>query len=161
MPYLNITLMPDKQYLSEDKYKELQAELHFLKTEERKKIAENLEYAKSLGDLSENAEYHEARDKQADVEDRIKQLEDILKKAEIISNHHSNKVEVGSTLVVKKNGGSEDTISIVGSEEADMLAGKISHESPLGQALLGHEKGEEVTVITPKGETKYKIVDIK
>jgi len=153
--------MPDKQYLSEDKYKELQAELHLLKTQERRKIAENLEYAKSLGDLSENAEYHEARDKQADVEDRIKQLEEILKKAEIVSSHHSSKVEVGSTLVVKKNGGSEEIITIVGSEEADMLAGKISHESPLGQALLGHEKGEEIVVTTPKGESKYKIVEIK
>jgi len=148
------------QYLSEEKYSELKAELANLKTVERKKNAEDLEYAKSLGDLSENAEYHEARERQADVEDRIAQIEYTLKNSQIVKNHHSGQVDVGTTVMVKKNG-QEETYQIVGAEEADMIAGKISHESPLGSALLGHKKGDEIAVTTPKGETKYKIVDIK
>ena len=148
------------QYLSEEKYKELKEELARLKTIERKKNAEDLEYAKSLGDLSENAEYHEARERQADVEDRIAQIEYTLKNSQIVNSHHSGQVEVGTTVMVKKNG-KEEIFQLVGAEEADMAAGKISHESPLGSALLGHKKGDEVVVVTPKGETKYKIIDIK
>ncbi len=148
------------QYLSEEKYHELEAELAHLKVVERKKNAEDLEYAKSLGDLSENAEYHEARERQADVEDRIAQIEYSLKNSQIVKSHHSGQVEVGTTVTVDKNGQAE-TYQIVGAEEADMAAGKISYESPLGSALLGYKKGEEVAVVTPKGKTKYKIVDIK
>jgi len=149
-------------YLSQEKYEALKEELHNLKTVERKKIAENLEYAKSLGDLSENAEYHEARDKQADVEDRINELEEIMKYGEIIASHSADKAEMGTTVVTKRSdNGNEEKFVIVGAEEADMLLGKISHESPLGSALLGHKIGEIVTVTTPKGEIKYKIIDIK
>ncbi|MFA6253653.1 MAG: transcription elongation factor GreA [Candidatus Paceibacterota bacterium] len=148
-------------YLSQEKYEELKQELSYLKTEERKKIAENLEYAKSLGDLSENAEYHEARDKQADVEDRIVELEEILKSAEIISAHHANIVEVGTTVSTKRDDGRKEEFQIVGPEEADLPAGRISHESPLGSSLLGHKKGETVKVTTPKGEISYKVVEIK
>ena len=147
------------QYLSEEKYHELEAELAHLKVVERKKNAEDLEYAKSLGDLSENAEYHEASERKADMEDRI--ADGIsLKNSQIVKSHHSGQVEVGTTVTVDKNGQAE-TYQIVGAEEADMAAGKISYESPLGSALLGYKKGEEVAVVTPKGKTKYKIVDIK
>ncbi len=148
-------------YLSKEKYETLKEELNYLKTIERKKIAENLEYAKSLGDLSENAEYHEARDKQADVEDRITELEEIIKYGKIITSHRADKVEVGTTVVTKRDNGNEEKFAIVGAEEADMLLGKISHESPLGAALLGHKKGDVVAVTTPKGEIKYKILDIQ
>ena len=148
-------------YLSQEKYEELKQELSYLKTEERKKIAESLEYAKSLGDLSENAEYHEARDKQADVEDRIQELEETLKNAQIISAHSADLVEVGTTVSTKRDDGRTEDFAIVGPEEADLPAGKISHESPLGSALLGHKKGETVTVTTPRGEINYKIVEIK
>ncbi len=148
-------------YLSQEKYDVLKEELKQLKTIERKKIAENLEYAKSLGDLSENAEYHEARDKQADVEDRISELEEIIKYGIIISSHKSDKAEVGTTVVTKRDNGNEEKFVIVGAEEADMNLGKISHESPLGAALLGHKIGEIVAVSTPKGENKYKIIDIQ
>lgn len=149
------------RYLSEEKYDELKKELEHLKTVERKKNAENLEYAKSLGDLSENAEYHEARDRQAEVEDRIAQIEYMLKNFEIIRNrHYHGQVEVGATIVVKKDG-KEEAFQIVGAEEANALVGKISHESPLGLALLGHKKGDEVKVETPKGEIIYTIIDIK
>jgi len=148
-------------YLSQEKYDALKQELNQLKTEERKKVAESLEYAKSLGDLSENAEYHEARDKQADLEDRITELEETLKYSQIVTAHHSSLVEVGVTVTTKRSDGREEKFSIVGAEETDMLAGKISHESPLGSALLGHKVGDTVSVITPKGETKYKIVNIQ
>jgi len=148
------------QYLSQEKHKELEAELNNLKTVERKNIAQHLDYAKSLGDLSENAEYHEARDKQADIEDRIKQIENILKNAVIVSKPKTSKVGVGSTVTLKKNDTDDVTYDIVGSEEANMAAGKISHQSPLGLALMGHSKGEEISVDTPKGVSRYKIIEI-
>lgn len=153
--------MVTKQYLSQEKYEELKQELNQLKTIERKKIAESLEYAKSLGDLSENAEYHEARDKQADVEDRIRQIESMIKNAEIVSSHKSSVAEIGTIIITKREGRDEEKFQLVGSEESDMLSGKISYESPLGSALIGHKKGDEVVVDTPKGEVKYLIVDIK
>jgi transcription elongation factor GreA len=150
-----------KEYLSPEKFEELKAELHQLKTVERKEVAERLEYAKSLGDLSENAEYHEARDQQADIEDRIKLLEEMLKRVVLMTDKHGQIVEVGSTVVVQKDGSSELTYKIVGSEEADMPAGKISFQSPIGGALLGRRKGETVSVATPKGEVNYSILDVK
>jgi len=153
-------MIDSTKYLSEEKRRELEEELSLLKTVERKKNAEDLEYAKSLGDLSENAEYHEARERQADVEDRIAQIEYTLKNSEIVKSHHGNEAEVGTTVLVKRNDGKEEKYQIVGAEEANMLEGKISHESPLGLALLGHKKGETVSVSTPKGEIQYKILEI-
>lgn len=147
-------------YLSADKLEELKLELTQLKTVERRKIAENLEYAKSLGDLSENAEYHEARDKQADVEDRILELEDIIKNSQIIKKGSGEVITIGSKITALRDGKNE-AFYLVGAEEADMLAGRISHESPLGEALLGHKKGDNVVVITPRGEINYKIIDIE
>lgn len=146
-------------YLSAQKLEELKEELKQLKTSERKKIAESLEYAKSLGDLSENAEYHEARDKQADVEDRIAELEDIIKNSSIIEKGSGDTITIGSKITASRDG-KEEIFYLVGAEEADMLAGKISHESPLGEALLGHKKGDIVIVMTPRGEINYKIIDI-
>lgn len=151
-----------KEYLSQDKLTQLKEELERLKTVDRKEVAERLEYAKSLGDLSENAEYHEARDQQADVEDRIKQIEEMLKKAVVVTEkQHGQTVDIGSTLVVRKDKETEKTITLVGSEEANMAAGKISFQSPLGSALLGKKKGETISVLTPKGATPYTIIDIK
>ncbi len=147
-------------YLSQEKYKELEAELTNLKTVERKEVAAHLEYAKSLGDLSENAEYQEARDRQADIEDRILELEEILKHAEIVSGRHSGTVDVGSVVSVSKKGSDQKDFTIVGSEEADMLAGKISHLSPIGSALLGHKKGDKVEVATPGGSVEYTILNV-
>lgn len=152
----------NKEYLSKEKFKILTEELKDLKTVKRKKIAEELEFAKGLGDLSENAEYHEAREAQASLEDRILQLESILSNAEIVVTHHSDKVEVGSVVNVKKTGDKvEKKYSIVGSEEADTATGKISFKSPLGQALLGKKKGEEFKFKTPTGEAKYTVVSIE
>lgn len=154
--------MSTKEYLSKEKFKELTAELDELKTKKRKEIADELEFAKSLGDLSENAEYHEAREAQAALEDRIATLENILASAEIVAVHHTNKVEVGSKVHVKKAGDKATKIYIlVGSEEADSLEGKISFKSPLGQALLGKKKDEEFTFNAPSGAVKYVVVEIE
>jgi transcription elongation factor GreA len=146
------------EYLTPEKKVELEGELNTLKTVRRKEIADALEYAKSLGDLSENAEYHQAREDQANCEDRINHLELVLKNAVIMDKHHAGHVEVGATVtVVKKGGKDERQFTVVGSEEADSVGGKISNESPLGAALLGKSKGDTVTFTTPKGEVSYTI----
>jgi transcription elongation factor GreA len=147
----------ETQYLSQEKFAELQDELNRLKTVERKEVAATLEYATSLGDLSENAEYQEARDRQASVEDRIKELEAMLKSAVIVSRKNSEVIDIGSVVSIKKDGGEEKTYTIVGGEEANAEAGKISHHSPIGGALLGHKKGDKVNVPTPRGEIVYTI----
>jgi len=152
----------EKTYLSKEKHKELTEELNFLKTERRKELADRLEDAKALGDLSENAEYHAAREDQANSEKRIVELEVMLKNAEVVEKHHSDVVEVGASVVVKKEGGSEKkTFEIVGSEDADTSAGKISNVSPLGQALLGGKKGDTVSFQSPAGKVEYKIIEIE
>jgi len=151
----------NKEYLSQEKFEGIKEELKRLKTVDRKEVAERLEYAKSLGDLSENAEYHEARDQQADIEDRIMQIEEMIKNAVIVTEKHGQTIEIGSTVVVQKDGGTENTYIIVGPEESDMLSGKISFQSPIGGALLGKHKGEKVNVMTPRGESKYSIIDVK
>ncbi|MDA8611458.1 transcription elongation factor GreA [Candidatus Pacebacteria bacterium] len=150
-----------KEYLTKKKHDELTKELGILTHDTRKEVAEKLEYAKSLGDLSENAEYQEARDEQARVEYRISQLEELLKNAEIIKHKEGDTAEAGSTVTIKKGAGAEQTYELVGSEEADMTEGKLSYSSPLGRALMGKKKGETFTFETPKGNTKYKIVSVK
>ena len=160
----------DQEYLTKEKFKELEKELENLKTVKRKEIAEALEYAKSLGDFSENQEYQEARDAQAILEDRISRLEAILKSAKIISAQSTNLVNVGSVINVEKEGDpstklgaskSRKSYTMVGSEEADANLGKISVRSPLGLAAMGKSKGETFSFETPNGKMSYKIIDIK
>ena len=152
----------EEQYLTKEKFVELEKELDYLKTTRRKEIAETLEYAKSLGDFSENQEYQEARDAQAVLEDRIIRLEAILKTAKIISEHETSIVAIGSAVTLERGGDkSKKSYTMVGSEEADASVGKISIHSPLGQAVLGKAKGETFSFQTPSGEMTYKIIDIK
>jgi transcription elongation factor GreA len=147
------------EYLTLEKKQLLEDELNQLKTVRRKEIADALEYAKSLGDLSENAEYHQAREDQTNCEDRIIHIEQILKNAVIMDTHAVGVVSVGSTVTVLKKGDKEEkTYALVGSEEADSISGKISNESPLGMALLGKKKGDKVTVHAPKGDVEYTVV---
>ena len=147
------------EYLTLEKKKELEAELSNLKSVKRKEIADALEYAKSLGDLSENAEYHQAREDQANCEDRIAHLEQIISNSVIMDGHVTDVVSIGSTVTVLKKGTKEEkSFAIVGSEEADSISGKISNESPLGQAILGKKKGDKVIVHAPKGDIEYLIV---
>jgi transcription elongation factor GreA len=152
-----------KEYLTKQKYDELKNELDFLSTTRRKEIADQLEFAKSLGDLSENAEYHEAREQQALIEDRIGKIEYILKNAEIVSHKESDVIEVGSTVVIRKDKDKEDReFTIVGSEEVDMSKGKLSYMSPIGQAMIGKKKGDEFVFKNPAGvQIKYKIISVK
>jgi len=148
--------------LTKEKFKELEKELENLKTVKRKEIAEALEYAKSLGDFSENQEYQEARDSQAILEDRINRLEMILKSAKIISAQSTHTVSVGSVVMLEKAADkSRKSYSMVGSEEVDAAKGKISVSSPLGIAAMGKSKGETFSFQSPSGMMSYKIVDIK
>lgn len=151
----------EKEYLTKEKFEELSNKLDDLKSNKRREIAENLEYAKSLGDLSENAEYHDARAAQAELEDEIIQLEEILKRAEIIGHKHGSTVSVGSTITIKKEGGEEKTFDVVGSAEADLSQNKISVNSPIGKGAFGKKKGETFEIETPKGKVEYKITAIK
>ncbi len=150
------------EYLTIEKKNSLEEELNNLKTVRRKEIAEALEYSKSLGDLSENAEYHQAREDQANCEDRIAHIEQILKNAVILSDHKDGFISVGSTVAVLKKGDKEPrTFLIVGSEEADSFTGKISNESPLGKAILGKVKGDTVSFETPKGSVTYTVKSVE
>jgi transcription elongation factor GreA len=148
-------------YLTEEKKKELEIELLDLQGPKRKEIIEALEYAKSLGDLSENAEYHQAREDQGKLEERIKKIEQILKSASIVTKTGSDVVEIGSEVHVEKQDTKEKkTYIIVGSEEADMVLGKISNTSPIGKAFLGKKKNDLVSFQTPKGIVNYKIIKV-
>lgn len=152
----------EKAYLTQDKFNELKIELENLKSVKRKEVAESLEASKSLGDLSENAEYQEARELQAQIEDRIGYLENMMKTASIVSSHHSEKIEVGSVVTVQKGKEKTECIyQIVGSEEANMATGKLSNLSPLGTALMGKKVGESFTLKSPVGSVSYKIIGIK
>lgn len=136
---------------------ELEAELEELKSR-RGDIADKIAEARDYGDLSENAEYDSAREEQGLVETRIAEIEDILMNAEIIKAKKSDKVHVGSTVELKN--GKTVTYTIVGPVEADPINGKISNESPLGEALMDKAVGEKATISTPKGNTTYTVVSI-
>jgi len=151
-----------KEYLTKEKFNELTKQLEELKTVKRKEVAENLEYAKSLGDLSENAEYHEAREMQANIEDRISKLEVMLKSAAIMSLHHSEVVGIGSIVhIEKQKDKSKLKYKIVGSEEANLADSKLSIHSPLGAGMIGKKKGDHFKIMTPGGVVDYKMMDIE
>jgi len=148
-------------YISPEGLEKLKEELNKLKTEERQAIAARLEAAKALGDLSENAEYQEAKEAQSLNEGRIVELEEMLKNIVVIKKPAgTDYVQVGSQVIVERDG-AEEVYSIVGSEEADPIAGKISNESPMGKAFLGKRRGDTVEVKTPGGNITYMIKDIR
>ena len=152
--------MMDKQFVTPEGFEKLKSELHHLKTIKRKELADRIQDAKELGDLSENAEYQEAKNEQSFVEGRIVELELIIKNAEVITPTNTNQVQVGSTVEVELNNQTK-TFFIVGSNEADPVNGRVSNASPLGQAFLGKSVGENVIVKTPSGEVQAKILTIK
>lgn len=145
--------------VSQEKFDELVKELEHLKTVRRSEIAKSLEYARSLGDLSENAEYQEARELQAATEERIKRLEELVKHTVIMTDgKKKNEVGFNSKVSIKKEESAEmHEYTIVGSEEADMRVRKLSHISPLGAALMGKKKGDVFTFETPAGKQTYTI----
>lgn len=148
-------------YITEEKRQALEVELSDLKGPKRKEILEALEYAKSLGDLSENAEYHQTREDQGKLEERIAKIEEILRSSKVVSHTSGDSVEIGSKVVVKKETDKEaKTYQVVGAEEADMAEGKISNKSPFGEALFGRKAGESITFKTPGGVVHYTIVSV-
>jgi transcription elongation factor GreA len=147
-------------YLSAKKLEELKDELHKLKTVKRLEIAERLKRAKEYGDLSENAEYSEAREQQENLEYRIGELEDIVKNASIIKKSSSKDfVNLGAEVEIESKGKSR-VLTIVGSNEAKPEEGLVSNDSPIGCAIIGKKVGESVKVSTPSGETTYKVLKI-
>lgn len=153
-----------KTLLTYSGLKQYQEELEHLKSVKRKEIADKLKVAREQGDLSENAEYDAAKDEQSDNEKRIDELEQLLKNVEVITDDDvdSDKVSVGCKVKVRDMEYKEDlTFDIVGTQQANSLEGKISNESPLGMALIGAKKNQTVTVDTPSGQIKYKILSVE
>jgi transcription elongation factor GreA len=140
---------------------ELTEELRIRKEENRTDILQKLQFAKSLGDLSENAEYHAAREAQGKNESRIKELEHILKNFVLVEKSNDGSIQLGSQVsLIKQDTGTAKEYTIVGVAEADMANGKLSNESPLGEALIGKRQGDDVTIETPKGTVVYTIQDV-
>jgi len=156
-----------KEYLTSERLKELKKELEYLRKTERKKIADELKSAIAFGDLSENAAYKEAKESQAFLEGRIRELEKIINNAEIIKKDiNNNQVKLGSTVTLKNMSQPKPLVEvekfkILGKEEADPVKKKISFESPLGKSLLNKFKGAVLKVNTPQGKIKYKILKIE
>jgi transcription elongation factor GreA len=147
-------------YISKEGLEKLRHELEEMVSVTRPEIAQRIHDAKEHGDLSENAEYEDAKNEQAFVEGRIQTLEALIKNATLIDEHHTNDhVQIGSTVKVSGPDGSQ-SFTIVGSTEAKPAEGRISNESPVGRALLGRKKGDSVTVSVPAGDLDYKIVSI-
>ncbi len=151
-------------FLTLEGLKKIENELEQLKTVTRHEVAERIKTALGHGDISENAEYDEAKNEQAKLEERILKLEETLRNAKIIDEDEitTDKVSVGSRVLVKDMEYDEDMeYTIVGSAEADPFNGKISNESPVGETLLGHKKGDIVDVQVPDGVIQYKILNIE
>ncbi len=153
----------NKLYITKERKKELEIELEELTTVKRTEIAKQLESAKELGDLKENAEYHQAREDQAVLEERIRVITYTLKEGEIISDGKKTEVVIGAHVTIAKKGSStKNEYQIVGSDEADPSEGKISITSPLVEAMLGKVEGEFFSFETPSGDTvEYKVVGVK
>ena len=156
--------MDNKQVkLTEDGLKQLEEELEYLKTKKRKEVSEKIKVALGFGDLSENSEYDEAKNEQAQVEARIVSVENMLKNAIVIdeSERDTSKVELGATVTIHDIEFDEDiTYKIVGSTEADPDEGRLSDESPLGKSLMGKAEGEMIDVDAPAGVIQYNILKI-
>lgn len=153
--------MSKKYLLTPDGLKKLNEELKELVTKKRPDVIERIREAASHGDLSENADYAQAREEQSFIEGRVQEIEDVIKNAEIISttSHHNN-VTIGSTVIIK-TGGQEKRYTIVGSNEANPKEGKISNESIVGRGLLGRKVGEKFKISTPAGDMEYEIVSLE
>ena len=154
--------MVEQEYLTPEGLKKLEEELEYLKTVRRAEVAERLHNAMAEGEVEENPEYEDAKNEQAFVEGRILELEAILANAVVIENKGpANEVRLGSRVtIVDMETGDKEQYLIVGSAEADPQNGRISHESPVGRALLGHKVNDVVTVQAPQGVMKFKITHI-
>ncbi|MDQ6745072.1 MAG: transcription elongation factor GreA [Actinomycetota bacterium] len=155
--------MPKDVILTPEGLANLKAELDQLATNRRREVAARIKEAREFGDISENAEYDDAKNEQAMLEARIAQLEEKLRSATVIdaSNLTNDVVRVGSVVHVKDDGGKPTKYTIVGSAEASPAEMKLSNESPVGKALIGHKRGDEVVFSTPRGERRLKITKIE
>lgn len=150
-----------KIYLTKEGLDDLKKELEYLKTERRPEVINALKEARALGDLSENAEYDAARTEQAEVENKITEIEQMLEHAEVISDVKTNKVSIGTTVKIRYiEENDTDDYTIVGSKEADPFNNRISNESPLAKAIIGSHKGDIVTVDSPNGKYDVEILEI-
>jgi transcription elongation factor GreA len=151
-----------KNFITKQGLEKLKKDLEYLKTVKRQEIAQSLQKAKELGDLSENAEYSQAKEAQSFNEGRISELEEIIKNTTTIKKAINNGgiVQIGSTIEIE-NGKINREYTIIGSEEADPVNGRISNESPLGRAFLGKKLNDEVEIETPGGKIRYRILKIK
>jgi transcription elongation factor GreA len=155
-----LTMNNKPAYLSKEGLEQIRQELDELVNVRRAEVAARIHEAKEHGDISENAEYEDAKNEQAFVEGRIQSLSALIKNAVVIDQTHSTThVQIGSTVTLQSQDGKEKFM-IVGSAEAAPSEGRISNESPVGRALLGRKKGETVVVTVPAGDTSYKIVSI-
>ena len=155
--------MNDIHYLTPEGKQKLEEELTKLKTTERKDLAERLKHAISMGDLSENADYHKAKEDQGFLEGRIQEIETILKNSEVIEEQSSyDAVSLGAKITIQEEGYPPETDHLVGRKEANPRHGKISHESPIGKALMGHKVGDVVKVELPNNNsTEFEILAIE
>ncbi|PIR95144.1 transcription elongation factor GreA [Candidatus Falkowbacteria bacterium CG10_big_fil_rev_8_21_14_0_10_37_6] len=151
----------ENQLITQEGLDKLKEEWHLLKNVKRHEIAERIERAKELGDLSENAEYSEAKDEQAFNEGRIIEIESLLKKLTVVENNggKNGTIDLGSKVNVESNGKQKEFI-LVSFNEVDPENNKISNESPIGEALMGHKAGDEVKVKLPSGDVIYKILKV-
>jgi len=153
--------MARQTYLTPEGEAKLKAELAELTGPRREELARRLRSAIQMGDLSENADYHKAKEDQAFLEGRIQEIEAALRTAVIIENKHSDHVTVGSHVTIQEEGFDPETFHLVGAKEADPRNGKISNESPIGTALMNHMAGDVVEAETPGGKLKFKILKVE
>ncbi len=153
--------MSNQMYLTAEGEAKLKIELAELKGPRREELAARLRSAIQMGDLSENADYHKAKEDQGFLEGRIQEIEAILRSAVIIEKNQSDMVSVGSHVTIQEEGFDPETFFVVGAKEADPRNGRISNESPIGSALMNHKVGEVVTADTPGGKLKLKILKIE
>ena len=148
--------------LSDEKFQELKNELDYLRTVREKEVSDHIKEARSHGDLSENSDYDEAKDEQGKLYLRISEIEEILGNYVIVSDAdlNSDEIDIGCSITVDYGEGDTEELALVGSQEADPLDGRISDESPIGKALLGHISGDVVDVVTPGGALRLKISSI-
>jgi transcription elongation factor GreA len=154
--------MAEQRLLTPEGKAKLVEELEHLRNVRRPEVARRIHEAKEFGgDLSDNGEFDEAKQEQAFIEGRILEIEQILREAIVVGHHATSRVDLGATVVVEDEQGRQETFIIVGSAEADPLEGRISNESPVGRALMGHQVGDKVTVTVPSGTLHYIIREVR
>lgn len=151
----------NQQYLTPEGEAKLKAELAELTGHRREELAQRLRSAIQMGDLSENADYHKAKEDQAFLEGRIQEIEAILRTATVVEKKQSDVVIIGSHVTIQEDGFDPETFYVVGAREADPRNGKISNESPIGSALMGHKVGDTVDADTPGGKTRLKVLKVE